>query len=106
MAGLRKVERYQVEQLARFMKKLADLGVLDSTQILFGSGMSDGSAHTNRNLPILLAGGGYTHQTHLALPEDQGKRVPLCNLYLKMAQRFGIDTSAFGNSKGTINGLT
>lgn len=106
MAGLRKVERYQMEQLARFMKKLADLDLLDSTQILFGSGMSDGSAHTNRNLPILLAGGGYAHQTHLALPEEQGKRVPLCNLYLKMAQRFGIEASAFGNSKGTINGLT
>jgi hypothetical protein len=106
MAGLRKVERYQIEQLARFMKKLADLGLLDTTQILFGSGMSDGSAHTNRNLPILLAGGGYAHQTHLAMPEEQGKRVPLCNLYLKVAQHFGIETSAFGNSKGTINGLT
>ena len=106
MAGLRKVERYQMEQLARFMKKLADLGLLDSTQILFGSGMSDGSAHTNRNLPIIVAGGGYAHQTHLAMPEEQGKRVPLCNLYLKMAQRFGIEASVFGNSKGTINGLT
>ncbi|MEA3209878.1 MAG: hypothetical protein QOE70_2935 [Chthoniobacter sp.] len=105
MAGLRKVERYQIEQLARFLKKLTELELLDSTQILFGSGMSDGSAHTNKNLPIILAGGGYAHQTHLAMPEEQGKRVPLCNLYLSMAQRFGIETGSFGNSKGTINGL-
>jgi hypothetical protein len=105
MAGLRKVERYQVEQLARFMQKLSELELLESTQILFGSGMSDGSAHTNKKLPVLVAGGGYAHQTHVAMPEEQGKRVPLCNLYLTMAQRFGIETAAFGNSKGTINGL-
>ena len=105
MAGLRKVERYQIDQIARFMKKLGDLGLLDSTQILFGSGMSDGSAHTNRNLPILVAGGGYKHQTHLAMPEEPGRRVPLCNLYLTMAQRFGAETGTFGNSRGTINGL-
>lgn len=105
MTGLRKVERYQIEHLARFMQKLAEIGLLDSTQILFGSGMSDGSAHTNKDLPILVAGGGYTHQTHLAMPAEAGRRVPLCNLYLKMAQRFGIETATFGNSRGTINGL-
>lgn len=105
MAGMRTVERYQIEHLARFMKKLAELELLDSTQILFGSGMSDGSAHTNRNLPILLAGGGYQHQTHVKMPEEQGKRVPLCNLYLTMAQRFGIEADAFGHSKGTLTGV-
>lgn len=103
MAGMRKVEHYQMEQLARFMKKLAELGLLDSTQILFGSGMSDGSAHTNRNLPVMIAGGGYKHQTHVKMPEEQGKKVPLSNLYLTMAQRFGIETHAFGYSKGTMN---
>ena len=78
------------------MQKLAELELLDSTQILFGSGMGDGSAHTNKNLPILVAGGGYKHRTHVKLPEEQGKRVPLCNLYLSMAQRFGVETDAFG----------
>ena len=105
MAGLRKVERYQIDQMARFMKKLAELDLLDSTQILFGSGMSDGSAHTNRNLPVIVAGGGYTHQTHLPMPTEQGRRVPLCNLYLSMAQRFGVEVESFGNSRGTINGF-
>lgn len=105
MAGMRKVEHYQMEQLAKFMAKLADLNLLDSTQILFGSGMSDGSAHTNKNLPILLAGGGYQHQTHMRMPEEQSKKVPLSNLYLTMAQRFGIQTDAFGYSKGTMNGV-
>lgn len=105
MAGMRAIERYQMEQVARFMKQLAELELLDSTQILFGSGMGDGSAHTNKNLPVLLGGGGYRHQTHVKMPEQQGRRVPLCNLFLTMAQRFGIETDAFGYSKGTLKEL-
>jgi hypothetical protein len=105
MAGMRKVEHYQIAQLAKFIQKLSDLGMLDSTQIIFGSGMSDGSAHTNRNLPVLLAGGGYRHQTHVRMPEDQGKKVPLSNLYLTMAQRFGVETDSFGYSKGNLNSV-
>ncbi len=105
MAGMRRVEKYQMEQLARFLQKLADAGLLDSTQILFGSGMGDGSAHTNRNLPVLVAGGGGAHQTHVKMPEEAGKRVPLSNLYLTLAQRFGIAAESFGYSKGTLNGV-
>jgi hypothetical protein len=40
------------------------------------------------------------------MPEEGGRKVPLCNLYLTMAQRFGVETASFGISKGTINGLT
>ena len=105
MAGMRKVERYQMAQLARFISKLSDLGLLDSTQVLFGSGMGDGSAHTNRNLPILVAGGGYRHQTHVKMPEEDGKKVPLSNLYLTMAQRFGREAERFGYSTGSMNGV-
>jgi hypothetical protein len=105
MEGMRKVERYQMVQLARFLGKLEDYGILDTTQVLFGSGMADGSAHTNKNLPVLLAGGGYKHRTHIVLPEEQEKRVPLCNLYLTMAQRFGVETGSFGRSQGTFGQL-
>jgi hypothetical protein len=106
MEGMRKVERYQMVHLAKFLTKLEEFGLLDSTQVLFGSGMGDGSAHTNANLPILLAGGGYKHRTHLMLPGEKEKRVPLCNLYLTMAQRFGIRTETFGRSKGTFDALS
>ena len=106
MEGMRMVEGYQMQQLARFVTKLQDRGLLDTTQVLFGSGMSDGSAHTNMNLPILLAGGGYKHRTSVKMPEEAGKRVPLCNLFLSMAQRFGIEAGAFGKSRGTFGGLS
>lgn len=106
MEGMRKVERYQMVHLARFVAKLEELGLLDTTQVLFGSGMGDGSAHTNHNLPVLLAGGGYKHLTHMVLPAEKEKRIPLCNLYLSMARRFGVELDAFGRSKGTFSGLS
>jgi hypothetical protein len=106
MEGMRKVERYQMVQLAKFLTKLQEWELLDSTQVLFGSGMGDGSAHTNKNLPVLLAGGGYKHRTHLILPEPAEKRVPLCSLYLTMAQRFGVEAHSFGRSKGTLGELS
>lgn len=106
MAGLRKVEGYQMQHLARFITKLEEYGLLDSTQVLFGSGMGDGSAHTNKDLPVLLAGGGYKHRTHVILPAEKEKRVPLCNLYLTMAQRFGVETDRFGRSKSTFNEIS
>ncbi len=106
MEGMRKVERYQMVHLAKFLTKLEEFGLLDTTQVLFGSGMGDGSAHTNDSLPVLLAGGGYKHRTHLILPEAKEKRVPLCNLYLSMAQRFGMDAASFGRSKSTFGELS
>ncbi|MSU51288.1 MAG: DUF1552 domain-containing protein, partial [Opitutus sp.] len=107
---LLKVEKYQVEQFARFLAKLnsiqdGDGTLLDRTMVLFGSGMGNANAHTNTNLPIILAGGGYRHGEHRAFPEKGPGRVPLCNLYLSMLQRFGVETDRFGLSTGTLRGL-
>jgi hypothetical protein len=99
------VERYQLQQLARFLGKLRASDLLDTTHVLFGSGMSDGSAHTNKSLPVLVAGGGHRHQTHVTMPAAEGRRVPLSNLYLTLAQRFGVAADRFGPSTGTIEAL-
>jgi hypothetical protein len=56
MAGMRKVEHYQMVHLARFLAKLEECGLLDTTQVLFGSGMSDGNSHNHDPLPVVLAG--------------------------------------------------
>ncbi|MDF1813120.1 MAG: DUF1552 domain-containing protein [Verrucomicrobiales bacterium] len=102
MEGQRKIEKYQLDQLARFVEKLDDLQMLVSTQILFGSGMGDGSAHTNTSLPVLLAGGGHKHVTHARFPAEKEKKVPLSNLYLNIAQKFGVEADRFGQSTGTV----
>ncbi len=102
---LLQIELYQVEQFARFLDQLEAKSLLDSTMTLFGSGMGNANSHVNSDLPILLAGGGFQHGEHKAYPEDARRRVPLCNLYLSLLQRFGVETDFFGNSKSTLTGL-
>ncbi|MDP1588161.1 MAG: DUF1552 domain-containing protein [Prosthecobacter sp.] len=105
--GLIKMERYQVEQFARFLAKLKSIqdgsGTLfDHSMILFGSGMGNANSHTNTNLPIILAGGGLKHGEHKAYPAKGLGKKPLCNLYLSMLHRFGAEVEAFGTSTGTL----
>lgn len=102
MDGQRRIEKYQLDHLAKFVRKLDELDLLETTQVLFGSGMGDGSAHTNSNLPVLIAGGSHRHGTHAVLPAAKTKRVPLSNLFLTMAQQFGVETERFGHSTGTL----
>jgi len=106
------IERYQMEQFARFLDKLAsmkepgsDQSLLARTMVLMGSGMGNANSHTNNNLPILLAGGGFRHGEHKQFPEETRKRVPLCNLFLSMLQQFGVETDSFSTSTGTLSGL-
>ena len=106
------IEKYQVEQFARFLSRLesirqpeSDDTLLDSTMALFGSGMGNGNSHTNSDLPVILAGGGFQHGRHRRYPSESHKRIPLCNLFVSMLQRFGVETDSFCNSTGTLQGL-
>ena len=97
-----KIELYQMQQLARFLEKLKSIRepdsngtLLDSSMVMFGSGMGNGNAHVNTDLPIILVGGGYKLGEHKRFPTEKIKRVPLCNLYLSMLQRFGVETETF-----------
>ncbi|MCB1062773.1 MAG: DUF1552 domain-containing protein [Verrucomicrobiae bacterium] len=101
------LEDYQMQQFARFLGKLKSISdgdgtLLDHTMVLFGSGMANANAHTNKNLPIILAGGGFQHGSYEALPQEGLNRKPLCNLYLSMLQRFGVEIDRFGTSTGTL----
>ncbi|MCA9205874.1 MAG: DUF1552 domain-containing protein [Planctomycetales bacterium] len=106
IAQYQRINRWHVEQYARMLNKMkavreGDSTLLDNSMILFGSSMSDGNRHDPDNLPILLGGrGGGSLKTgqHLAA---QGM-VPLCNLYLTMLDRMGVEVEAFGDSNGRI----
>jgi hypothetical protein len=56
-------------------------------------------------MPILVAGGGLKHGQHHIMPEEDGKRVPLNNLYLSILRNFGVETDQFNTSTGTLHGL-
>jgi hypothetical protein len=73
--------------------------------VLLGSGMGNANSHTNTDLPIILAGGGFRHGEHKTYPQEARRRVPLCNLYASMLQRFGVETDRFSAGNGTLSGL-
>jgi hypothetical protein len=105
IAHLITLEKYQIEQFSKFVGRLASLNdgertLLDSTAVLFGSGMGDANSHKNSDLPILLAGGGYKHGEFRQVPAAGLNKVPLCNLFVDIAQRMGVEISSFGSSTG------
>ena len=65
--------------------------------------LGNANSHDTRNLPILLAGGGFRHGRHVAYdPNNNGR---LCNLFVTMLQRLGVETGRFGSSSGTLTGF-
>lgn len=103
IAQLVKLEKYQIEHFGKFISRLSELSdgdqsLLDSTAVLFGSGMADANSHTNDDLPIIMAGGGYGRGKFKQI----NQRVPLCNLYLDIIQRLGVPAESFGASTGTF----
>ncbi len=100
------INRWHVEQFGRMIAKMkaipeGDGTLLDNSMILFGSSFSDGNRHDPDNLPILLAGRGggtVTPGRHLAADGQ----VPLCNLYLAMLRRNGIELESFGDSNAEL----
>jgi hypothetical protein len=77
--------------------------LLDRTTVYLGSNLGDASSHSNKNLPILVAGGGFRHGRHLAF--DPQNPPPLGNLYVSMLQRLGIQIDKFNTGTGTLSGL-
>lgn len=102
------IERAQFRLYGDFLGKLqasTEEGgtLLDLTMVLIGSNLGNASSHDNRRLPIVLAGGGFKHGSHLALGGERD--YPLSNLFVSMLQRLGIETSSFGTGTGTMRGL-
>jgi hypothetical protein len=83
--------------------KEGDGTLLDSTNVLFGSNLSDANAHLSNNLPFILAGGGWKHGQHLGF--DVNRPYPLTNVYLSVLHRLGIQRDKFSSSTGTARGL-
>jgi hypothetical protein len=123
---LTETDTFLIGQLSYFLDQLkenkeGDTPLLDTTQVLWGSGMAYGHSHGNANLPTILAGGkalGYKHGTHVdfnlpkigkydvsnatehykvcSRPIDSDARVS--NLLLTMLQRVGVKAEKFQDS--------
>lgn len=110
---LAKIERFHTTQFARFLDQLKAVDepngktLFDNTMSLLGSGMGNASSHSNKDLPLLLAGGGFRHGEHLHYAKDKGRgtETRAANLFVSMLQQFGLELDQFSSSTGTLTGL-
>ncbi|MGB8170092.1 MAG: DUF1552 domain-containing protein [Chthoniobacteraceae bacterium] len=128
---LTQTDTFLIEQFSYFLDLLKsheeDGGtLLDTTQVLWGSGMAYGHSHGNANLPTIVAGGkalGYKHGSHVdfnlpkigkydvadaqghykicSKPVDDNARVS--NLLLTMLQRVEVKVEKFQDSVAPIS---
>jgi hypothetical protein len=113
LAKLAAIDRFHLGCLNRFLTLLKSTeedgrNLLDHTMIVYGSGMNNGDrgGHSQKNLPMLVAGGaawGLKHGQHLA--HDPAKHPPLSNLLLTTIQKMGVEKDKFQEATGTLTGL-
>ncbi len=102
------VETGIVAAWGQFLRELASTkdqygNLLDYTSVLLTSNLGNASNHSNKNMPVLLGGGGFKHGQHLAF--DQSNNYPLPNLFVSLLQRVGLETDRFASGTSTMSGL-
>ncbi|MFM7742431.1 MAG: DUF1552 domain-containing protein [Verrucomicrobiota bacterium] len=108
IAELRRIEEAQLKVFGELLAALGETretggSLLDRTQVLYGSCLGNANSHSNQNLPIILAGGGFRHGGHLAF--DRKNNAPLANLFGSMLQDLGVEADRFATGTGTLRGL-
>ena len=109
IAELRKIEEAQLTAFGDLLKTFRDVNetggsLLDHTQVLYGSCLGNANSHSNQNLPLILAGGGFKHGQHLAF--DTTNNTPMSNLFVSMLQKLGIEVEKFASSTGTLSEIS
>ena len=107
--ALKKIENNIMRQMAHLIELLKaqeDMinggTLLDHTTVMFGCGMATGP-HSTKNLPLVVAGGGFKHGEHKVYPDSESAhRIPAANLLLSILQNHGLEVERFGTSSGTL----
>ena len=101
-----KINEFHVSLFAGFVKRLKETpdgegSLLDHSAILYGCALSDGNAHSNTDLPLLVAGhaGGLRGGQHV--PSKLG--TPVANLFVQMLNATGTETENFADSTGALD---
>jgi len=105
------IESFYAEQFSRFLGKLKETpdsdgqSLLESTVVMFGSGMGNASSHSSRNLPILIAGGGFRHGSHHRFERSGRDGRPLSDLFVTVLQQLGVERERYSTSNSNLNDL-
>jgi hypothetical protein len=110
LAELAKINVDQSRLFAYFLGKLDALKegnstLLDHSLILYGSDLSVPTSHSQRDLPIMVAGGAAGRIAGGRYLRFPGDTTPLTNLYLTMLDKVGVPTEKLGDSTGRLNRL-
>jgi hypothetical protein len=110
---LKKVDRYQSELVAYFLKKMRSASdgegtLLDNTLLVVGSALSDANLHIHTDVPIVLVGGAQGRikgGRHIRYNSE-----PLSNLHLAVLDMFGVSAEEYVSSEtsdatGILKGL-
>ena len=67
----------------------------------YGGALSDGNAHSNVDLPLILAGhaGGIRGGRHVA----SAANTPVSNLFVNLMNSVGMETEKFADSNGVVS---
>jgi len=104
-----KINTYHVQQFAGFIEKMksskeGDSNILDNSMIVYGAGLSDPNKHLHEDLPTIMLGkGGNYFKTGRRIMAR--KETPMCNMFLTMMDRMGVNVEDFGDSTGRLEGL-
>ncbi len=101
------INRYHAELFARYLAKLratpdVDGSLLDNMTILYGSGISNSTRHSGRNLPLLVMGGGAGRLDtgrHLAYADEPG----MANLLVTLMDKMDVPVEKIGASTGALS---
>ncbi len=105
-----RIDRFYVEQFAHLLGRLRETKdvrgrpLLDTSMIVYTSGLSDGNRHRHDDLPVVLAGragGRLKPGRDVLLPAEQ----PMSNLFVTMLDILGAPVERFGDSTGRLDAV-
>jgi len=105
-----KINEHHAGEMAYLIDRVANIRegdgtLLDNSMIVYGSGMADGNAHAHADIPTVVfgrAGGTIDSGRHVVCPPN----TPICNLWLSLMDRMGVELERFGDSSGRLSQLT
>jgi hypothetical protein len=102
---LRLIERAEFAEIGRLLGLLKGVQegrgtLLDNTIVMAGSNLGNASSHNTRDLPLILAGGGFRHGKHVVAGGKGNDNGRFANLFVQIAHRMDVGLEKFGSSNG------
>ncbi|MSU50650.1 MAG: DUF1552 domain-containing protein [Opitutus sp.] len=108
LAIIEKAEFEDFSRLLTLLKQARDgeATLLDRSTVLVSANLGNASAHSARDLPVIIAGGGFKHGQHIVAGGPGTENARFCNLFVQIARQMGVETDAFSQSnRAHVNGF-